>query len=63
MLGLRADATGNRLELIRPNLPEWLGKITITGLPVGDHTVEKPAAGSKAVPEFIQKPQPLPPNN
>ena len=40
MLGLRADATGNRLELIRPNLPEWLGKITITGLPVGDHTVD-----------------------
>jgi glycogen debranching enzyme len=26
---------GNRLELIRPNLPEWLGKITIKGLPVG----------------------------
>jgi glycogen debranching enzyme len=40
MLGLRADATGNRLELIRPNLPEWLGKITIKGLPVGDHTVD-----------------------
>ena len=40
MLGLRADATGNRLELIRPNLPEWLGKITITGLPVGKHSVD-----------------------
>ncbi len=40
MLGLRADASRNRLELIRPNLPEWLGKITITGLPVGDQTVD-----------------------
>lgn len=40
MLGLRADATANRLELIRPALPDWLGKITIMGLPVGDHSVD-----------------------
>ena len=40
MLGLRADASAHRLELIRPNLPDWLGKITITGLPVGEDTVD-----------------------
>jgi glycogen debranching enzyme len=40
MLGLRADATAHRLELIRPSLPEWLGKITIAGLPVGDDSVD-----------------------
>jgi glycogen debranching enzyme len=40
MLGLRADATAHRLELIRPALPEWLGKITIAGLPVGDDSVD-----------------------
>ncbi|HEY2888024.1 MAG TPA: hypothetical protein VGJ17_05380, partial [Candidatus Limnocylindrales bacterium] len=40
MLGLRANATARRLELIRPTLPEWLGKLTITGLPVGDDSVD-----------------------
>jgi glycogen debranching enzyme len=40
MLGLRADATANRLELIRPTLPDWLGRITIKGLPVGGCTVD-----------------------
>ena len=40
MLGLRADATARRLELIRPTLPEWLGKITISGLPVGEDSVD-----------------------
>ena len=40
MLGLRADASAHRLELIRPNLPDWLGKITITGLPVGEDSVD-----------------------
>jgi glycogen debranching enzyme len=40
MLGLRADATSRRLELIRPTLPEWLTKLTISGLPVGDDSVD-----------------------
>ena len=40
MLGLRPDATAHRLELIRPTLPDWLGKITITGLPVGGDSVD-----------------------
>jgi glycogen debranching enzyme len=40
MLGLRADASARRLELIRPTLPEWLAKLTITGLPVGGDSVD-----------------------
>ena len=40
MLGLRANATARRLELQRPTLPEWLGKLTISGLPVGDDSVD-----------------------
>jgi glycogen debranching enzyme len=40
MLGLRADATARRLDLVRPTLPEWLTKLTITGLPVGDDSVD-----------------------
>src|SRR4029453_11328111 len=40
ILGLPPDATGHRLELIRPTLPDWLGKITITGLPVGGDSVD-----------------------
>ena len=40
MLGLRANAAARRLELLRPTLPEWLGKLTITGLPVGDDSVD-----------------------
>ena len=40
MLGLRADATGRRLELMRPTLPDWLAKLTIMGLPVGDDSVD-----------------------
>ena len=40
MLGLRADATARRLELVRPTLPEWLTKLTISGLPVGDDSVD-----------------------
>jgi glycogen debranching enzyme len=40
MLGLRADASARRLELIRPTLPDWLGKLTITGLPIGDDSVD-----------------------
>ena len=40
MLGLRADASARRLELIRPNLPEWLGRITIKGLRIGVDSVD-----------------------
>jgi glycogen debranching enzyme len=40
MLGLRANASARRLELVRPTLPDWLGKLTITGLPVGDDSVD-----------------------
>jgi glycogen debranching enzyme len=40
MLGLRAHADRHELELQRPYLPAWLGKITITNLRVGDATVD-----------------------
>ena len=40
MLGLRADANAHRLELVLPTLPEWLTKLTITGLPVGGDSVD-----------------------
>lgn len=40
MLGLRADASARRLELIHPNLPDWLGRITIKGLRVGVDSVD-----------------------
>ena len=40
MLGLRADASAKKLELIRPTLPDWLAKLTITGLPVGNDSVD-----------------------
>jgi glycogen debranching enzyme len=40
MLGLRADATAGRLELLRPTLPEWLTKLTITGLCVGTDSLD-----------------------
>jgi glycogen debranching enzyme len=40
MLGLKADASARRLELVRPTLPEWLTKLTISGLPVGDDSVD-----------------------
>ena len=40
MLGLRADAARRRLELDRPNLPDWIGKLTVEGLRVGDASVD-----------------------
>jgi glycogen debranching enzyme len=40
MLGFKADASARRLELIRPTLPEWLTKLTITGLTVGEGSVD-----------------------
>jgi len=40
MLGMHADAAKNILELDRPHLPAWLGKVTVHELRVGDRTVD-----------------------
>jgi glycogen debranching enzyme len=40
MLGLRAHADQHELELLRPNLPDWLGKVTVTNLRVGEASVD-----------------------
>jgi glycogen debranching enzyme len=40
MLGMRAEAADGRLELDRPHLPGWLGKVTVHDLRVGDRTVD-----------------------
>jgi glycogen debranching enzyme len=40
MVGLRAHADRRELELLRPNLPDWLGKVTITNLRIGDASVD-----------------------
>jgi glycogen debranching enzyme len=40
MLGLRANAGHRELELHHPNLPDWLGKVTLTNLRVGDASVD-----------------------
>jgi glycogen debranching enzyme len=40
MLGLRAHAGSRELELIRPNIPDWLGKVTVTNLRIGDASVD-----------------------
>ncbi|TMF39673.1 MAG: amylo-alpha-1,6-glucosidase [Chloroflexi bacterium] len=40
MLGLRANAGQQELELRHPNLPDWLGKVTLTNLRVGDASVD-----------------------
>jgi glycogen debranching enzyme len=40
MLGLRPHADRNELELFRPNLPDWLGKVTVTNLRVGEASVD-----------------------
>ena len=40
MLGLRAIAERHELELVRPHLPTWLGKVTISNLRVGDASVD-----------------------
>jgi glycogen debranching enzyme len=39
-LGLRPDARGKRLELVRPALPTWLPGLRVRGLRVGDATVD-----------------------
>jgi hypothetical protein len=40
MLGLRARASEHALELDRPHLPPWIGRITIRRLRVGDATCD-----------------------
>jgi len=40
MLGMRADAARDVLELDRPHLPSWLGKVTVHELQVGERTVD-----------------------
>jgi glycogen debranching enzyme len=39
-LNLQADAPHNRLSIIEPYLPEWLNKVTISGLKIGNATVD-----------------------
>jgi glycogen debranching enzyme len=40
MLGMRASAADGVLELDRPHLPAWLGKVTVHDLHVADRTVD-----------------------
>jgi glycogen debranching enzyme len=40
MLGMRADAARDVLELDRPHLPSWLGKVTVHELRVGERVVD-----------------------
>jgi glycogen debranching enzyme len=40
MLGLRAHADRHELELLHPHLPDWLGKVTLTDLRIGDSAVD-----------------------
>lgn len=40
MLGLRPNAVGGELELAHPELPEWLAKVTVSNLRVGDGDVD-----------------------
>ncbi|MEO5703977.1 MAG: amylo-alpha-1,6-glucosidase [Candidatus Limnocylindrales bacterium] len=40
MLGMHADAANGLLELDRPHLPAWLGKVTVHELRVGERTVD-----------------------
>jgi glycogen debranching enzyme len=40
MLGLQPHAERSELELFRPNLPDWLTKVTVNGLRLGDASVD-----------------------
>jgi glycogen debranching enzyme len=40
MIGLRADASARRLELVHPVLPDWLGQLKVSGLPIGGDSVD-----------------------
>jgi glycogen debranching enzyme len=40
MLGLRPNAAGRELELAHPELPDWLEKVTVSNLRVGEASVD-----------------------
>jgi glycogen debranching enzyme len=40
MLGMRPDAASHGLELHRPQLPDWIGRVNISNLHVGNATVD-----------------------
>lgn len=40
MLGMRASAADGTLELVRPHLPSWLGKLTVSSLRIGPASVD-----------------------
>ncbi len=40
MLGLRPHADRRELELLHPFLPDWLGKVTLTNLRIGEASVD-----------------------
>ncbi len=40
MLGLHAHADRNELELVHPHLPDWMGKVTLTDLRIGEASVD-----------------------
>jgi glycogen debranching enzyme len=40
MLGLKAHAAAGELELRHPTLPDWIGKVTLTNLRVGEASVD-----------------------
>ncbi len=40
MLGLQAHAGRRELELRHPHLPDWMGKVTLTNLRVGEASVD-----------------------
>ena len=40
MLGLRPDAERRELELVHPHLPDWLDKVTLSNLRVGDAALD-----------------------
>ena len=39
-LGLEPDATQHTLRIVRPELPDWLGEVTVRGLQVGQGSVD-----------------------
>jgi len=39
-LGLSPDALENRLAIVRPSLPRWLGRVEVRGLALGDATID-----------------------
>jgi hypothetical protein len=39
-LGLCPDALAKRLVIVRPSLPRWLNRVEVTGLALGDATID-----------------------